>query len=236
MNKLLGKLRAAVDEYKMIDANDNIAVGLSGGKDSIAMLYLLKNLQRFYPNKFNLNAIFVDPYFYNKSTDYFVLKKFCEDLNINFTYVKSDIYKIVFEIKKEKNPCSLCANLRRGILCNVAKSLCCNKLALGHHKDDAVETFFMNLLNCGNISCFSPVSYLSKKDITVIRPLIYCNKISLSEFSKNLNFPIIKSPCPKDKNSNREKISEFINNVQQTYPDIKTKIIGAIKHQNISNW
>lgn len=236
MNKLLGKLRSAIEYYNMIQDKDTIAVGVSGGKDSITLLYLLKRLQMFYPKKFNIKAIFVDPYFFNKATNFFPLKEFCETLDIDFTYVKSDIYKIVFEIRNEKNPCSLCANLRRGILCNKAKTLGCNKLALGHNEEDVVETFFMNLFNCGNIGCFSPVSYLSKKDITVIRPLIYCNKNSITKLAYNLNLPIIKSPCPKDKNSNRKTTADFINKLQKVHPDIKTKVMGALKRQNINNW
>lgn len=236
MDKLLSKLRYACDEYKMIQDNDNIAVGLSGGKDSLILLALLSKLRRFYPAKFGLKAIFIDPYFNCKKTDTSKLYEFCNKLGVEFLHEKSNIYDVVFNVRKEKNPCSLCANMRRGILCTVAVNNNCNKMALGHHLDDAVETFFMNLLNGGTISCFSPVTYLSRKDITLIRPLIYCTENVISDFSERLNFPILKSRCPMDKISNREKTSELIQKLQLKYPDIKSKVIGAMKRANISEW
>ncbi len=236
MDKLLSKLRYACDEYKMIQDNDNIAVGLSGGKDSLILLALLSKLRQFYPAKFELKAIFIDPYFNCKKTDTSQLYEFCDKLGVEFLHEKSNIYDIVFNIRKEKNPCSLCANMRRGILCTAAVDNNCNKIALGHHLDDAVETFFMNLLNGGKISCFSPVTYLSRKDITLIRPLIYCTESAIADFSKRLNFSILKSKCPMDKTSNREKTSKFIQKLQLEYPDIKSKVIGAMKRANISKW
>ncbi len=236
MNKMLSKLRSACDEYKMIKSDDKIAVGLSGGKDSMVLLTLLSKLKEFYPVKFNLKAIFVDPCFSGKKSDISSMNKLCEQLGIELIYVKSDIYDIVFKIRKEKNPCSLCANLRRGILCNTAVNNNCNKIALGHHFDDAVETFFMNILNGGKISCFSPVTYLSKKNVTVIRPMIYCTKNSISECSKSLGLSILKSECPMDKTSNRTKTAKFIETIQADFPDIKSKVIGALKRANISGW
>ncbi len=236
MDKLLAKVRAACEAYNMIEHNDKIAIGLSGGKDSLLMLKVLAKLKEFYKKKFELKAIFVDPCFFGEKSNTEYIKSFCDDLNVEFIHKISDIYKIVFDIRKEKNPCSLCANLRRGILCTTATEFYCNKIALGHHYDDAVETFFMNLFNCGRIGCFSPVSYLSKKDVTIIRPMIYCEESLISASSLRHSLPVLKSNCPMDKTSNREKTSDFISNLKKDFPDIKSKVIGAMRRANIDGW
>lgn len=173
MDKILGKFRACIDKYNMIEENDCIAVGVSGGKDSLVLLCALARLRDFYPKKFTVKAITVDPYFENKPGNYQAIKELCEKINVEYIIRKTSLYNIIFEDRKEPNPCSLCAKMRRGIIHNCAKENGCNKIALGHHGDDAIETFLINLFNGGKIGCFSPVTYLSRKDITLIRPMLY---------------------------------------------------------------
>ena len=171
MQKMMSHMRSAMQQYNMIDEGDKVAVGLSGGKDSVAMLVALANLRRFYPKPFDLTAITLDPCFNNEPGDYSALQSLCDGLEIPYILKRTELGKVIFETRKEKNPCSLCARMRRGALHDAARAAGCNKLALGHHMDDAAETFLMNLLNGGHIGCFSPVTYMSRKDITVIRPM-----------------------------------------------------------------
>ena len=172
MQKLLGYVRCALDKYKMIDEGDNIAVAVSGGKDSVALLAALGAIRRFYPIKFSLTAITIDPCFNGQETDYSPIEKLCEEMEIPYIIKRTELGTIIFETRKEKNPCSLCARMRRGLLHDTTKEAGCNKIALGHHLDDAAETFMMNLFSGGRISCFSPVSYLSRKELYMIRPLV----------------------------------------------------------------
>ena len=173
MKKLLSLVRAAVDRYDMIDDGDKIAVGVSGGKDSLALLYALARLRSFYPKHFEVIAITLDYRFGGMDGDYSEIQKLCDSLDVKYIVKKTDLWDVIFNIRKEKNPCSLCAKMRRGILHDTAKEYGCNKIALGHHLDDAAETFMMNLLNGGTIKCFSPVSFLSRKELYLIRPLIF---------------------------------------------------------------
>lgn len=234
LQKILSKARKAIEEYNMIEENDKIAIGLSGGKDSIALLYTLKTLQRFYNKKFEIMAITVNPGTPNFDTK--DLEKLCKKLDVEYVVFNSDISKIVFDIRKEKNPCSLCANLRRGILNSVAIENGCNKVALGHHMDDVIETFLMSVTLNGNIHTFSPVTKLSRSGITVIRPFIYVEEKQTRALAKELNFKIVSSCCPMDGNSKRQFYKDLIYSLKKDIPKIKENIFGAIKHSDIDGW
>ena len=198
MQRILSHMRKAIEEYNMIEENDKIAVCLSGGKDSITMLYAFKALQRFYPKKFYLVAISIDPGFEFFNTD--LLQKHCNNVDIPLFIGKSNAKEIVFDIRKEKNPCSLCANLRRGIINSIAIEQGCNKIALGHNEDDVLETFLLNLFYTGSIGTFAPVSYKKKKKITLIRPLIYTSEKETKRFVRKNNLEIMSKVCPMDRN------------------------------------
>ncbi len=197
MQRILSYIRKAVDDYNMIDDGDKIAVGLSGGKDSITLLMGLKALQRFYDKKFEIIAISINPGFEFFNSDF--LKKTCENIEVQYVEEQSHIKEIVFDIRKEKNPCSLCANLRRGILNSTAIREGCNKIALGHNEDDVLETFFLNLLYGGNINTFAPTSYMDRSKITLIRPLIYAPEKSIKTFVKKNNIQVMPKCCPMDR-------------------------------------
>ena len=234
MQRILSYVRKAIDDYNMIEDGDKIAVALSGGKDSITMLKALKNLQIFYPKKFELIAISVNPGFEFFDADF--LRKICSELDIPFFEEKYDISKIIFEDRHEKNPCSLCANLRRGILNTAAKREGCNKIALGHNLDDVLETFLMNLFFAGNISTFSPVSYMDRSGMTVIRPLIYVPEKDTKRFVKRSGTPIMPKVCPMDGNSTREYIKQLVVTLSLKNKYVKANIMGAIKRKNLNGW
>lgn len=234
MQRMLSYIRKAVDDYNMIEDGDKIAVGLSGGKDSITLLMGLKALQRFYTKKFDIIAISINPGF-----DFFdsnLLKETCKNLDIPYVEEKSHIKEIVFDIRQEKNPCSLCANLRRGILNSTAIREDCNKIALGHNEDDVLETFFLNLLYGGSINTFAPVSYMDRSKITLIRPLIYAPEKSIKAFVKKNNIRTMNKCCPMDGYSKREDMKNLISSFQKDIPTIKANLLGAIKRSNIKGW
>ncbi len=235
MEKLMSHVRAAVQKYDMIEDGDNIAVAVSGGKDSLFLLVALHSLQRYH-KQFNIKAITIDPCFGNAHTDFSKIEELCRELNIEYVIKRSDLGKIIFEDRKEKNPCSLCARMRRGMLHDMSRELGCNKIALGHHGDDAVETFLMNLMYGGNIACFSPVTYLSRKDITMIRPLIFCTDNEISKIVNKKNLPVVKSECPADGNTSRADTTKLINTLEKDIPDIKAKLIGAMERGKVSDW
>lgn len=197
MQKIISRMRKAIEDYNMIEDGDKIAVGLSGGKDSITMLMGLKNLQIFYPKKFEIVAISINPGFDFFNSDF--LSDTCKKIGVEYIEEKSHIKEIVFDIRKEKNPCSLCANLRRGILNSTAIREGCNKIALGHNEDDVLETFFLNLLYGGNINTFAPVSYMDRSNVTLIRPLIYVPEKSIKTFVKKNNIEVMPKCCPMDR-------------------------------------
>lgn len=236
MQKLLGYMRAAIDKYNMINENDKIAVGVSGGKDSLILLYALNKLKKFYPVNFEIVAITIDPCFNSINMDTSKIKKLCDSLGVEYIIKNSNLGNIVFKESKVKSPCSLCSRMRRGILHNIAKEHSCTRLALGHHFDDAVETFFMNLLNGGKIGCFSPVSYLSRKDLFLIRPMIFCKEKDILSVSTKYNLPVEKSSCPVDGKTQRQVTKELIKSLENSYPDIKQKVLGAMQRANIDNW
>lgn len=227
MQRILSYIRKAVEDYNMIEDGDKIAIALSGGKDSIAMLMGLKNLQRFYPKKFELIAISINPgfEFFNVS----FLENICESLDIPLFIEDSHIKEIVFDIRQEKNPCSLCANLRRGILNSIAIREGCNKIALGHNKDDLIETFMLNLLYTGTVSTFKPTSYMDRSKITVIRPLIYALEKDTKSFIKRNKLEVMPKCCPMDGTSKREDIKDLINSISKDIPRVKANLFGAIK-------
>ncbi len=226
MRRLLSVLRRAIEDYEMIEEGDKIAVGLSGGKDSLALLYAMSELRKFYPLNFELYAITLDlgyPEF-----DATPLREFCEKIDVPFTLVKTQIAEIVFDIRKEENPCSLCAKLRRGALNNAAKDLGCSKILLGHHFDDVVETFMLSLMYEGRLSCFSPVTYLDRIGVTIMRPLVYTPEYEIKSFAKKYNLPICKNPCKADGATKREEIKHLLENMRAENKDIKEKIFSAI--------
>lgn len=236
LKKLLSYTRAAIDKYKMINDNDKIAIGVSGGKDSLALLNIMAKLREFYPVKFDIMAITVDPCFNDANMDVSNIQKMCYDLNIDYIVKRTSLAKLVFDEFKAESPCSLCSRMRRGILHNIAKENNCTRLALGHHYDDAVETFLMNIFNGGRIGCFSPVSYLSKKDLFLIRPMIFCKERDVISFSTRNSIIVEKSKCPVDGKTERQNTKELINILEKSYPDIKQKIMGAMQRSNIDEW
>jgi tRNA 2-thiocytidine biosynthesis protein TtcA len=234
MQKILGYMRKAIEDYHMIEEGDKIAVGLSGGKDSITLLKGFKALQRFYPKKFDFIAISINPGF--EFFDTCFLKEICDDIGVSFFEEVSHIKEIVFDIRKEKNPCSLCANLRRGILNSSAIKNGCNKIALGHNEDDVLETFLLNLFYTGSISTFAPVSYMDRSNMTLIRPLIYAPEKDIRKFIRKNNIEVMKKACPMDGASKREDMKDFIKNMQLDIPHIRANLYGAIKRSNIKGW
>lgn len=234
MQRMLSYIRKAIDDYSMIEDGDKIAVGLSGGKDSITLLMGLKALQRFYDKKFVLIAISVNPGFDFFNSEF--LQATCKRIGVQYVEEKTHIKEIVFDIRKEKNPCSLCANLRRGILNSVAIREGCNKIALGHNEDDVLETFFLNLLYGGSIGTFAPKSYMDRSGITLIRPLIYAPEKSIKTFVKKNNIELMPKCCPMDGVSKREDMKNLIHELQKDIPMVKTNIYGAIKRSNIKGW
>lgn len=233
MQKILSHMRKAIEEYHMIEENDKIAICLSGGKDSITMLHAFKSLQRFYPKKFDIIAISIDPGFEFFDTKF--LQEICDNLQIPLFIEKSHSKEIVFDIRKEKNPCSLCANLRRGIINSIAIREGCNKIALGHNQDDVLETFLLNLLYTGNIGTFAPISYMDRTKITLIRPLVYTPEKDIKRFIKKNNLSVMPKVCPMDGTSKREDMKHFIFNLQNDIPMIKANLFGAIQ-RNLPDW
>lgn len=236
VQRILGCVRNAADTYNMIEEGDRIAVGVSGGKDSVLLLKALCDLKKFYPKSFDIVAITIDMRFNNTNGDFSEIQKICNEYNIQYEIKRTEIYDIIFNVRKESNPCSLCARMRRGILHDTAKEFGCNKIALGHHLDDAAETFLMNLLSEARIGCFQPVTYLSRKDITMIRPLIHLTERDVELAIKRLNLPVVKSKCPADENTRREDVKNLIKALNEKYEDVPQKIIGAIKRSHIDNW
>lgn len=226
MQKIQGKVRKALDEYNMIEDGDKIAVGVSGGKDSLTLLYALAKLRRYYDKKYELVAITVD--MHNGESDFSKIQEFCKELDVEYHIIPSQIYDILFNIRKENNPCSLCARLRRAILSETAKSLGCNKLALGHHANDLVETFFLSLFYESRLSTFLPVTPLDKTGITMIRPLILVWEKETINASKN--FPVFHNDCPADKHTQREYIKDLLKQIAPNIHQVHEHILSALTH------
>ncbi len=226
--KLLSYLRQCIQKYNMIQPNDKIAVGLSGGKDSYTLLYGLKELQKFYPNKFELFAIYVNLGIGDYSSATNIMQEYCNSIDVPFYPIKTDIYSIVFEERKEKNPCALCAKMRKGALNNKALELGCNKIAYAHHKDDFIETSMMSLLLEGHYYCFPPVTHLDKTGLTLIRPMFYIDEKEIKGYSYKNQFPVINNPCPADGNTKRESIKQYIKDSEQLFPNIRKNLNAAL--------
>ena len=236
MQKIYGYLRRACKEFDLISDGDRIAVGVSGGKDSMVLLAGLSGMRRFYGKKYEICAVTVDPRFNKTDTDYSAVERLCEKLGVEFHLIKTDIAQIVFDVRKEPNPCSLCAKMRRGALCGAARELSCNKIALGHNNDDAVETFMMNLIHEGRIGCFAPISHMDKTDITVIRPLVLAPEHAVISAARRNNFEIVKSPCPEDKHTARQDAKELLRSLEREDRGVKARIFGAMRRAGIDDW
>lgn len=226
LQKLLSPMRRAINDYNMVQSGDKIAVGVSGGKDSLILLTLLKAYQRFSEHSFELCGITIDMGFTENA--YKPVEDYCRQLGIDYYTEKTDIAEIIFDVRKEKNPCSLCAKMRRGALNNKINQLGFNKLALGHHRNDVVETFLLSLFYEGRLNTFQPVSYMSRSNVTLIRPMIYIDERDIVGYVKNL--PVCKNPCPADKHSQREAMKDIVRELSKTYPDLEGKMANAIMH------
>ena len=226
MKRLLSFVRRAVDDYSMIEDGDKIAVGVSGGKDSLTLLATLAEMRRFYPKKYEIAAISIDMGF--EGADFSPIADFCQELGVEYRVVKTEIAKIIFDVRRESNPCSLGAKMRRGSLHAAAQELGCNKVALGHHYDDAVETFMMNLFFEGRLGCFSPVTYLSNRKITLIRPLIYATEKDVEYFTRRRALPVLASLCPEDRATERENMKKLLSELERTNKGVKHRIFHAM--------
>ncbi len=229
-----GIIQKAVFDYSMISEGDSLAVGLSGGEDSQALLHALSIISCYHPQKFNLSAITIDMGF--GKTDFSAATELCKSLGVDHHIVETKIGRIVFDERKEKNPCSLCANLRRGAINNKAKALGCKKVVLGHHRDDVIETMMMSLLYEGRFYCFSPVTYLSRKDLHVIRPMIYAKKSQIKEYCLGNSLGFVKNPCPASGHTNRTEVKKYIDKIEKANPDVREMLFGAVKRSKIDGW
>ena len=236
LQRLMSLTRKAIDDYGMICDGDKIAVGISGGKDSLTLLSALAGLRRFYPKSFSLEAITVDMGFPEAAEGLLPIKRLCGDLSVPYTVVPSQIAEIVFEDRKEKNPCSLCAKLRKGAFNTAAKELGCNKVAYGHHKNDMVETLFLSLIYESRLYCFSPVAYLDRMDLTVIRPMIYVDEADIKGFARVNDLPVFKNPCPADGNTRREYVKQLIGDITKENPGARDRMHAAVLRGNLPGW
>lgn len=233
MQKLMGLMRRCIDDYHMIEAGDKVAVGVSGGKDSLVLLQLLAGLRSYFNKPFELEAITIDM---GLGMDYSGIAALCEKLDVPYTVVKTEIGPIIFYYRKEKNPCSMCSKMRRGALNQALLDKGFNKLALGHHYDDAVETFVMSLIYEGRISCFQPVTNLDRTGIVQIRPMLYIHEKTVDNFAKRMELPVVENRCPVDKSTKREEIKKLVFDLCQTYPDLKERIFGAMQRYPLPEW
>lgn len=236
MQKLMGLMRKAIQKYNMIQPGDRIAVGVSGGKDSVALLAGLAKLREYIGIPYQVVAITLDYCFDGIETDFTAIQELCQQLDVEYQVVPTEIGKIIFEIRQETNPCSLCARMRRGCLHDAAKRHSCNKIALGHHYDDAVETFIMNLFNEGRIGCFSPVTYLSRKDLTLIRPMVMAEESLITNTVRRNNLPVVKSKCPADGVTQRQWTKEWLRQMDKEHPGLKKRLYGAMERGEVDGF
>jgi tRNA(Ile)-lysidine synthase TilS/MesJ len=234
LQQLLSYTRKAVDDYQMIDDGDHIAVGISGGKDSLTLLYALHGLKRFYPKKFTLSAITVNLGY--EKFDTAPLRALCEELEVPYKVVDTEIAHILFEERKESNPCSLCAKMRKGALNDAVKEMGCNKVAYAHHKDDIIETMLLSLIFEGRFHSFSPKTYLDRMDLTVIRPMMYVDEMDVIGFQHKYNLPVAKSRCPIDGFTKREYAKDLVKQLNLEHPGARNRMFTAILNGNISGW
>lgn len=234
MKRVLSFVRRAADDYEMIKDGDKVAVGVSAGKDSLTLLCALAELRRFYPNKFELCAVTVDMGF--DGADFSAIRKLCDELGVEYHIVPTQISKIIFDVRKEKNPCSLCAKMRRGALYNYAREIGFTTVALGHHFDDVVETFMLNLFYEGRLGCFQPVTYLTNTGVTLIRPMIYMPEKDVRYFATKNELPVVKSPCPADGNTEREEMKKLLHSLEKQNKGLRYRIFGAIQRGEIDGF
>ena len=234
LQKLMSLVRKALDEYQMIDDGDRIAIGISGGKDSLTLLYALSGLQRFYPHRFELEAITVSLGF--PGFDLEPVMALCQELGVRHTIVETQIGSIIFEDRKETNPCSLCAKMRKGALNEKAKELGCNKVAYAHHKDDVVETMLLSLIFEGRFYSFSPRTYLDRMDLTVIRPMIFVEEPDVIGFKNRYQLPVSKNPCPADGVTKRQYVKDLLRQLNLENPGVKARLFSAILDSDIKGW
>lgn len=233
MQRLIGLVRRCVEDYNMINPGDKIAVGVSGGKDSLALLMFLSELRKYNHIPFDLEAITIDM---GLGMDYIGIEQLCKDLDVPFTLVKTEIGPVIFDYRREKNPCSMCAKMRRGALNQALLDRGLNKLALGHHFDDAVETFLMSLLYEGRISCFQPVTNLDRSGVIQIRPMLYIHEQTIDNFVSRQGLPVLENRCPVDRQTKREEIKQLVYELSARYPDLKDRVFGAMQRYPLAEW
>ena len=233
MQKLMGLVRRCTEDYQMIAPGDRIAVGVSGGKDSVALLVLLAAMRKYYPVPYDLAAVSIDLGF---GMDFSPVGELCEKIGVPYRVAKTEIARIVFHTRQEKNPCSMCAKMRRGVLSQALLEQGFSKVALGHHRDDAVETFFMNLIFEGRLSCFQPVTYLDRTGVTQIRPLLYIKEQALADFAERENLPLVHNRCPADKRTRRQEIKDLLAALEKQYPGLRDRTFGAMQRLPLPHW
>ena len=233
MNKILSYVRRCVEDYDMIQAGDRVAVGVSGGKDSLTLLVALARLREFYPKPFTVEAITLDM---GTGMNFAPVAEYCGRIDVPYTCIQTEIAHVVFDVRKEKNPCSMCAKMRRGALHTALLERDIHKIALGHHFDDAVETFFLSLFYEGRLSCFQPVTYLDRTGITQIRPLLYCGEGMLRNAAERNHLPVVFNPCPADGNTKRQEVKELIKSLDKQYPGLKSRVFGAMQGLPLPAW
>lgn len=236
MQRMLGYMRKAIQEFDMIQDGDRIAVGVSGGKDSLLLLIGLSELRRFIGIDYEIVAITLDPQFGGVQGDYSAVDELCREKGIEYKLIRTDIGQVVFDIRHEENPCGLCAKMRRGALHDATKAAGCNKLALGHHYNDAVETFMMNLIHEGRIGCFAPVSYMSRRDLTVIRPMVLAPEKDVIKAARQIDLNVVKSKCPADGYTQRQWTKEFLEELEKTHRGVTKRIFGAMRRSKVDGW
>ncbi len=234
MQQILSRLRRCVEDYDMIAVGDRIAVGVSGGKDSLLLLYAMAKLREFYPIPFELHAVTVHPG--APDMDFGPVSELCQELGVPYHLVQTELFHIIFDLRREKNPCSLCAKMRRGALHGAMGELGLNKIALGHHFDDAIETFFLSLFYEGRLSCFEPVTYLDRTGITQIRPLLYCGEGMIRNAVQRFALPVVQNPCPADGNTRRQEVKELVARLSLEYPRLKDYVFGAMQRLPLPQW
>ena len=233
MQKLMGLLRRCIEDYNMIEAGETVAVGVSGGKDSLVLLQLLAGLREYTDKPFSVEAVTIDM---GLGMDYSGVAAMCERLNVPYHLVKTEIGPIIFDYRKEKNPCSMCSKMRRGALNQAILDRGIRKIALGHHYDDAVETFMLSLLYEGRISCFQPVTDLDRTGVIQIRPMLYIHEKTVDNFASRMELPVVENRCPADKNTKREEIKQLVYELSARYPDLKERVFGAMQRLPLPEW
>ena len=236
MQRLEGLVRKAMQEYEMIEAGDHVCVGVSGGKDSVALTIALARLRAYYEKPFTVTALSLDPQFGGVPTDYTLLEELFAKYDVPYVIRRTDIGRIIFDVRKEANPCALCAKMRRGALHDAAGALGCNKIALGHHLDDAIETFYLNLWREGRIGSFSPKMYLSRKELVCIRPMVLATEAEGQRAVRSLELPVVKSRCPADGVTERESMKGFVRDMVHKDPAFRQKMLGALQKSGLDNW